>query len=170
VNHTTPTTPTLANLNPIERLAVLATQRTVRTDRLHGAVGVLLARLAAHVEVGDLVTVDGWTLARVLSRSNVGQSEDWDFYPHGADCANLDGRSCDPDRPVGETGYLHGDFNAPWRGPSRADLLAFAKRAGAFVDALIAKHEKTLATLVAAEQAVQVAAAQIPEQIPEGAA
>jgi hypothetical protein len=153
---TTNTTPTA--LSPIDRLARLAVQRTARTDRLHEAVCALLSQLEPHVAVGDSVTVEGLTLSRVSQRSNVGWSTEWDFFRE-ADEDHLSGWSCDPERPVGGEGYLHGDFSAPWRGPSRRDLLDLARRAPALVEALIAKHERTVSALVTAEAQIATAAA-----------
>jgi hypothetical protein len=127
--------------NPIEKLASLAAGRTERTDRLVAAVHSLLSRLDSCVEVGTRVVVDGRSLVRVRIRSNVGSETYWSFV--GADGDESDtGAACLLDASINEDGYLHGDFHARVRGPSRVRLVEFAIRADQFVAALIARQER----------------------------
>jgi hypothetical protein len=141
---------------PLDRLASLAASRTTRTDRLHEAVGAFLALLRPHVEVGDEVSLNGYTLALVVHRSNVGHSTDWAF-------SYDDGEACDPEQPIDGEGYLHGDFHCRWRGPSRDDLIALATRASAYVEAFIASHEAAVLALAQAEGNVSGAKAKLLE-------
>src|SRR5271165_2135459 len=102
----------MATLDALDRLATLAAQRTARTDRLHEAVCALLARLEKHVAPRASVTADSWTLARIVQRSNIGELGGWSLS-----CGEE--YACDPSRPVGGEGYVHGDFHCPWVGPTR---------------------------------------------------
>jgi hypothetical protein len=145
---------TATQISPIDRLAVLSTQRTARTDRLHEAACALLSQLEDHAEVGTEVTVDSCTLSLVRVRSNVGYTDFWLFSDDGDESAHIE-------QPVGYEGYLHGDFHAATRGPSRANLIAFAVRADRFVAALIAREEATLAALAAAQTTTDSAAASL---------
>jgi hypothetical protein len=141
---------TATQISPIDRLAVLSTQRTARTDRLHAAACALLSQLEDHAEVGTEVTVDSCTLRLVRVRSNVGYTDFW-LFSDGDESAHIE-------KPVGFEGYLHGDFHAALRGPSRANLIAFAARANRFVAALIAREEATLAALAVAQTTTESAA------------
>jgi hypothetical protein len=145
----------MATPNAIEKLATLSAQRTARTDRLQEAAQALLSLLEPHVEAGTSVRVEVCTLGFYNAKSNVGWYDGWCFgWTDEWDCE----RSVDIDRPVGGEGYVHGDFSCPWRGPTRANLIAFAARAGRFVDALIAREEKVNAALVTAQAALESAA------------
>jgi hypothetical protein len=152
----------MATPNAIEKLATLSAQRTARTDRLHEAVLALLSLLENHVEVGASVTVDKYTLRRTRAQTNVGSVEGWWFGSRYGDDI-YDAVSCDLDRSVDGAGYVHGDFNCSWRGPSRGDLILFASRAGQFVEALIAREEKIGAALSTAQTAVDCAIADVRE-------
>jgi hypothetical protein len=143
---------------PIERLSALAAQNTARTDRLHEATCALLAMLEPHVEIGTTVTVDGRELRLQRLKSNVGYSDGWAFRLREYDlCVLLT-------QPVDREGYLHGDFNAPWRGPSRGHLIAFAERAALFVAALLALEEKTSTALEVAQSSVESAIVSFSEE------
>jgi hypothetical protein len=143
---------------PIERLARLAAQRTARTDRLAEAVCALLDLLSPYVEAGDSVTVRGCELHRTEVRTNIGAIPGWEF--EHAD------ETCDLDRPVSGRGYRHGDFSCPWRGPSRADLIAFASRAGEFVEALIVGQERENLSLETAQQSADTGLASAAKVTP----
>jgi hypothetical protein len=146
---------TATQISPIDRLSTLSAQRTARTDRLHEATQALLALLEPHVEAGTSVRIDGCSLGFYNVRSNVGTWSDWSFgYTDEYD----NERSVDIDRPVGAEGYVHGDFNCEWRGPTRANLIAFASRADRFVAALIAREEKINAALATAQTSLESAA------------
>jgi hypothetical protein len=140
--------------NPIERLALLSSQRTARTDRLHEAVCALLAQLDTHCEVGTEVTVCGHTLRRTKYSSDLGFQNFWSYIADDAHC-------CELERDVDSDSYLHGDFRCPLQGPTRDDLIAFASRAGQFVEALIKREEKTATSLVTSQMLVDAAAAQV---------
>lgn len=127
----------------IDRLATLSSQRTARTDRLHESARALLAKLSPLCEVGDRVTIDGYELARCRAKSNIGEDIYWSF--------GNDETACDIERPVGKEGYVHGDFATPWRGPSRAELIAFGARAGRFVEALSRRFQAQIDALKSAE-------------------
>ena len=128
-------------ISPIDRLAKLSTQRTARTDRLHEATIALLAKLDQHVEAdGRSVEVDGVTLSFGRIRSNVGVSKLWSLSAKGLGTAYLE-------RGLNESGYLHGDFSVPLRGPSRRHLIAFAERADRFVQAILEREEKVVVQL-----------------------
>ena len=142
---------TATQISPIDRLATLSTQRTARTDRLHEATCALLSQLEDHSEVGAAVTVDACTLRLVRVRSNIGHTDVWSFSSADGDCVHIE-------KPVGFEGYLHGDFHAALRGPSRAHLIAFGQRAGRFVAALVAREERALADLASAQASVESAA------------
>jgi hypothetical protein len=118
-------------------------------------VQALLAQLEPHVELGDSVEVDGATLAYYRVKSDVGYT---DFFGFRAD---EDSRRVYLERPVNSEGYMHGDFNAPLRGPSRSDLIAFGSRVARFVDALVAKHESVVGALGASIAKVGAAASAI---------
>jgi hypothetical protein len=140
-------------MSPLDRLAALSTQRTASTRRLHGATRTLLDQLD-FVEVGTTVIALGlYTLERTSKRTNVGVVRGWTF--------SSDGRLCDIDQPVNEEGYLHGDFNSPWKGPTRDDLIAFARYAGTFVDALVAHAVADIAALAKAQASVDAAAGKL---------
>jgi hypothetical protein len=130
--------------NPLEKLTSLASVRA------------LLSALDERTEIGDEATARGATLRRVLIKSNVGTCDYWRLSrDEGAyECE----RACLLDYDLDGEGYLHGDFNAPLRGPSRADLLAFATRAEAFLDDLISEREAESAALDAASASIQRAA------------
>ena len=139
-------------ISPIDRLAKLAAQRTARTDRLHDAVISVLNRLEAHAEVDAAVTVDGYTLRLVHMRSNLGYENFWSFESYDDDdWVHIE-------QPVGSESYLHGDFHAVLRGPSRAHLIAFGQRAERFVHALLSRELETLAELASAQASVESAA------------
>jgi hypothetical protein len=126
-----------STLNPLDQLAKLTTQRTARTDRLHSAVRNLTDALeSSGARPGEInVTVDGWTLTYDNLRSNVGQRDCWSWYP----CDESLGYCTDLGFPVDHDGYLHGDFNCPTQGPSRAHLIAFGQRAARLVAMIVAK-------------------------------
>lgn len=50
------------NETPLEKLSQLSSNRSTRTEKLRAEVLDLLAELELHVEPGDAVAVDGWTL------------------------------------------------------------------------------------------------------------
>lgn len=145
-------------LSPIDRLAKLATQRTARSASLHDAVKDLLTDIEDYVPLGTTVSVDGWSLTRGTLRSNVGYNQMW--WLEGGD----DGSRCDLETDVDAEKYLHGDFSAPYRGPTRAELIACAQRAGRFVEALIAKFEAENAALESGEAAVKATATTLAER------
>jgi hypothetical protein len=140
-----------STLNPIDKLTQLCSQRTARTDRLHAAVRALTDALeTAGCRPGQVcVTVDGWTLSYYDVRSNVGVRDCWSL--RGGD----DNYCTDLCLAVGHDGYLHGDFNQPITGPTRAQLIAFGTRAERFVAKIIEKAEESCARLEAAEQGVE---------------
>jgi hypothetical protein len=145
----------MTTLDPISKLAKLAASRTVRTDRLCESVQAILAKLESHVEIGASVRVDKYTLSRHATRSNIGYLDTWLFAED--QCGNDPYNSvyaCNLDRSVDSSGYIHGDFSAPYNGPSRADLIAFATRAPQFVAAFIEREERIAASLDVAESAV----------------
>ena len=146
------TTPT----NPIERLASLASSRSARTDRLHEATCALLSLLEPHVEAGASVDVGGYTLTRTKQRTNVGYVHGWWFGTSSQD-DQTDSVSCDIDRPIGSSGYVHGDFCCAYNGPTRSAVVAFAERAGRFVEELIEREERITAKLDKAQASVNVA-------------
>jgi hypothetical protein len=135
---------------PLDRLAKLATQRTARTDRLEEATYALLAQLDAITSPGDGVEVDGYSLRRATLRSDVGVYETW-YFDTPECCVNLD-------KPVGSNGYIHGDFSCEYHGPSRADLIAFARIATKLIEAFIATAAAEVAALDAAAKTVADAA------------
>ena len=75
-------------------------------------------------------------------RSNVGYERFWRFEQHDESCM-LDGA-------LNADAYLHGDFSAPYVGPDRADLIAFASRATRFVERLAIQRESDVTTIDAA--------------------
>jgi hypothetical protein len=137
----------MTTATPLDRLASLSTERTTRTDRLRDTVCALLSKLDDHAEVGTHVEVDGYRLCRGGSRTNIGFSSEW-YLEH-------ENRFVALERAVDGQGYIHGDFNHPWSGPSRADLVAFAVRAGQFVEALFEREERALVALAAAQSGVE---------------
>ena len=141
-------------LDPIDNLTRLSAQLTARTDRLHAAVTALTTALeTAGARTGEIaVTVDGWSLSYNLVRSNVGQRPCWSFVDAGLNgCTDLD-------LAVGHDGYLHGDFNAPITGPSRAHLIAFGRRAERYVAAIARTLESEIAACDSAIESVDTAA------------
>jgi hypothetical protein len=146
------TTPTPSIL---DRLARLASQRTARTDRLHEAACALLDKLNRHVPVGTRVSVGRYELCRAKLESNVGSDIMWFFGQPGEDAVDLES-------PLDADGYLHGDFDAPYRGPSRHHLIAFAMRAGAFVAEFVARQEKENDELDAGPSEVESAIGKVP--------
>jgi len=148
-----------STLNPINKLTNLCAQRTVRTDRLHAAVRTLTDALeTAGCRPGQIsVTVDGWTLSYHNLRSNVGVRDCWSFERGDEDCCT------DLALEVGLDGYLHGDFNQPIAGPTRAHLIAFGTRAEKFVAAIGERLETSIARLEAAEIGVNAALAALPK-------
>jgi hypothetical protein len=143
---------TSSTLNPIEKLTQLCAQRTARTDRLHSAVRTLTDALeAAGARPGEInATVDGWTLSYNDVRSNVGVRDCWSFLRTASDyegCTDLG-------LAVNHDGYLHGDFNCPVTGPTRAQLIAFGQRAAQFVEAITAQLTHDVAALDAAVEQV----------------
>ena len=145
--------------DPLTRLAALSAQSRARTTVLEEQVGLLLAFLARREEDGGggvlpnvAVTVDGLRLTRYEGDSNVGTYSGWRWRFTRE-------KACDLDRPCGASGYHHGDFHAPWRGPERADLIAFAARAGRFVAAFATRVEAEGQALAAAIGQVQAALA-----------
>jgi hypothetical protein len=148
--------------HPLERLARLATSRKASTERLHTAIGHLLLKLEPHVEVGAFVVVDGHQLQRSRTMAHAGANPcevlGWFFArPNGQDGFT----HSELDRPVGETGYFMGDLNAPWNGPSRADLLAFARLAEKFVQAFVKREELNVTLLTEAGGLVDNAIAKL---------
>lgn len=138
--------------NILEKLDSLSACRTARTDRLHAAVDSFLTRLAQSVEVGDYACVSGCTLSRVRVRTNVGTYVTWNFHYDGfGKDDDEDASDCDPTKPVGESGYVHGDFNAEWTGPTRDDLIALAQRSAQFAAEFAREHQ---AAVDALEQAI----------------
>lgn len=148
----------------IDRLASLSAQRNARTDRLHEAVCALLSKLEPLTKTQESVVVGGHRLTRCRSKSNVGYYDCWDFsspvvpdeYHDGGD------KHCDLDRPVDGEGYLHGDFNCAWRGPSRSELIAFASRSSKFVEAFVAKLDCDVVVLDHSIVEVEMATAAVP--------
>ena len=148
------TTSTLSS-NPIEKLTQLCAQRTARTDRLHSAARTLTDALeTAGARPGEIsATVDGWTLEYDYVRSNVGPRDCWSLTRSDFDgCTDLG-------LAVNRDGYLHGDFNCPVTGPSRAHLIAFGQRAARFVDAISAQLARDVVALDGAIEQVDAAAA-----------
>lgn len=133
----------------IEKLTRLAEQRTARTDRLFEITQALLARLSNIVKVGDSVTVDGYELARVRVRSNVGASDCWTF---GSERTQ---RFVYLDKGLNFDGFLHGDFGCKIAGPSRADLVEFGRRIEKFVAAFVQKYEAQCTELQDATDALE---------------
>lgn len=133
----------------LDKLGRLSQQRSVRTDRLHELVKTLCSTLDKHTRYGDCATVNGATLCRELVRSNVGAESYWVF-------ASADGEStCYPERGVDSCGFLHGDFHCELQGPRRADLIALASRAEAFVEALIKLQQIEVTALSSAAESVE---------------
>jgi hypothetical protein len=124
--------------NMLEKLARLAACRTTRTDRLQAAVHALLSMMERGCEPGTEITVNGLTLAYLNVRSNVGACAYWHFTSGSGDLCVLE-------YDVGMDRFLHGDFHCRMVGPTRGDLVAFALCAPAFVSALIAHNERTIA-------------------------
>lgn len=154
------TTSTLSS-NPIEKLTQLCAQRTARTDRLHSAVRTLTDALeAAGARPGEIsVKVDGWHLSYNNVRSNVGVRDCWSLVNLRSDYQE-DGCT-DLGLAVNHDGYLHGDFNSPVTGPSRAHLIAFGQRAAQFVDAITATLSREVVALDEAIEHVDAAAAKL---------
>ena len=116
------------------------------------------------VEEGDEATVDGHKLKRVVVRSNVGYDTCWRFSSCDVNDWGVEYQTwCDPQRPVDGEGFLHGDFNAPWRGPDRATLILLAKASGRFVEAFLTRAERDNAALDAATATVEGAASALSE-------
>ena len=150
---------TNSTLNPIEKLTQLCAQRTARTDRLHSAVRTLTDALeTAGARPGEIsATVDGWTLSYNDVRSNVGVRDCWSFLRTAGDyegCTDLG-------LAVNHDGYLHGDFNSPVTGPTRAHLIAFGQRAARFVDAIVASLAREVTALDTAIEQVDSATAKL---------
>ena len=150
---------TTSTLNPIEKLTQLCAQRTARTDRLHSAVRTLTDALeTAGARPGEIsATVDGWTLSYNDVRSNVGVRDCWSFLRTASDyegCTDLG-------LAVNHDGYLHGDFNCPVTGPTRAHLIAFGQRAARFVDAIVASLAREVTALDTAVEQVDSATAKL---------
>jgi hypothetical protein len=141
--------------SPIDRLAQLASQRKARTNHLHEAIVALLDKLARHVPIGTRVSVGGYELRRVRLKSNVGYELMWRFGSEGEDEVDLDS-------PLNVEGYLHGDFHAPYKGPSRRHLIAFAKNAGVFCSALIERQQKENDALEAGLAEVERVIVEVP--------
>ena len=152
---------TTSTLNPIEKLTQLCAQRTARTDRLHSAVRTLTDALeTAGARPGEITaTVDGWTLSYDYVRSNVGQRDCWSLCDDGGGYQE-DGCT-DLGLAVNHDGYLHGDFNSPVTGPTRAHLIAFGQRAARFVDAIVASLAREVTALDTAIEQVDTAAAKL---------
>ena len=152
---------TTSTLNPIEKLTQLCAQRTARTDRLHSAVRTLTDALeTAGARPGEIsATVDGWTLSYGNVRSNIGPRDCWSLVNLRSDYQE-DGCT-DLGLAVNHDGYLHGDFNCPVTGPSRAHLIAFGQRAARFVDAITASLTREVAALDTAIGQVDAAAAKL---------
>ena len=149
---------TTSTLNPIEKLTQLCAQRTARTDRLHSAVRTLTDALeAAGAQPGEInATVDGWTLSYDYVRSNVGPRDCWSL------CNEYQEDGCtDLGLAVNHDGYLHGDFNCPVTGPTRAQLIAFGQRAAQFVEAITAQLTHDVAALDAAVEQVDSATEEV---------
>lgn len=115
-------------MNEFERIDSKVIEYNKSVSELHDTVIGLLTRLE-RVPDGATVTVRGYTLTRVTGQTKVGSYDGWWLDSAAADCWL--------DRPFGEEGYWHGDFNHPWRGPDVTDLLAFADRAEVFVGELL---------------------------------
>ncbi len=152
---------TASTLSPIDRLAKLATQRTARSASLHDAVCDLLTDIEDYVPMGTRVDVDGWSLIRGALRSNVGSSKMWWFHGLCEAPCDLETESGDDED---SKHYLHGDFHAVYRGPTRAELIAFAERAGRFVEALIAKFEAENAALEKGDLVIRAAATTLADR------
>jgi hypothetical protein len=131
--------PMTTDPDPIQRLADLVSRRSVRTDQLHEAVRALLAKLERFVEFGAPVRVDSCSLERVTLRSRVGHRNYWKF----TDCGN----HWYLDDPVGDDGYLHGDFSVPVRGPTRKVLIEFGRTAPRFLQAILRREEAAICDL-----------------------
>jgi hypothetical protein len=144
----------------LDRLGTLSHQRTVRTNRLYESVRLLLSQLEAYIEVGESVTVAGYTLKYTRLYSNVGHSDLWAFYDSQDD---EDGCDCYLNRPVGSNGYLHNDFHCAISGPTRSDLLTFARYSKAFVDAFIGLLTHQTKSLDAGQTEVERAIEQIAQ-------
>ena len=102
-------------------------------------------------------TVDGWTLSYNDVRSNVGVRDCWSFLRTASDyegCTDLG-------LAVNHDGYLHGDFNCPVTGPTRAHLIAFGQRAARFVDAIVASLAREVTALDTAVEQVDSATAKL---------
>ena len=150
---------TNSTLNPIGKLTQLCAQRTARTDRLHTDVRALTDALEeAGARTGEInATVDGWTLSYNDVRSNVGVRDCWSFLRTASDyegCTDLY-------LAVNHDGYLHGDFNCPVTGPTRAHLIAFGQRAARFVDAIVASLAREVTALDTAVEQVDSATAKL---------
>lgn len=136
----------------LEKLARLAAQRTARTEQLHSACVALCSKLDEIAERGDRVCVDGYELALLRLKSNVGYTDFWTLIDLEHETA------CEIEKPVNGEGYLNGDSYAAWRGPTRGELIAFGARAGRFVEALCARYETHNKNLADAEDQVAAAA------------
>jgi hypothetical protein len=148
------------SLNPIDRLEHLASIRTARTDQLHAATVNLFARLRGLVPVGTSVTIGRVSLNLNRVRSNAGSDVCWNVV---VDFQTEDELYCsDIERPVGEKGFLHGDFHCPWSGPSRALLIEVGRIAPELVQALIDQTEVTCEALDVAAARVNVASQEVP--------
>ena len=150
---------TNSTLNPIGKLTQLCAQRIARTDRLHTDVRDLTDALEeAGARTGEInATVDGWTLSYNDVRSNVGVRDCWSFLRTASDyegCTDLG-------LAVNHDGYLHGDFNCPVTGPTRAHLIAFGQRAARFVDAIVASLAREVTALDTAIEQVDSATAKL---------
>ena len=152
---------TTSTLNPIEKLTQLCAQRTARTDRLHSAVRTLTDALEeAGARPGEInATVGGWTLSYNDVRSNVGVRDCWSLCDDGGGYQE-DGCT-DLGLAVNHDGYLHGDFNSPVTGPTRAHLIAFGQRAARFVDAIVASLAREVTALDTAIEQVDSATAKL---------
>jgi len=131
-------------VSALDQLARLAGQRRARTEALESAVHELLSLLEEHVEVGDRLIAEGYVLSFIRRRTNVGTHTEWRFSRPEDDEWEME---CDLARNVGGEGYVHGDFNAKWRGPTRVELQNFARHARTFVKRLTERFEQQVNAL-----------------------
>lgn len=109
--------------DPLSRLAALAAQRRAKTSTLHAAVQRLLAALEPILDEGEVVKAhNGLRLNWFTRRCN------GNYYGTGWNL-EVGEDSCDPSEAVDSTGYYRGQFDLPYRGPSREQLVMLARLA-----------------------------------------
>ena len=143
-------------MDTLEQLKALTAQRKISTARLDGLVKALCKELHDLLEVGDRAELGEVAVGRVRQRSNCGHAT-WIEFSYGHPVEIPD--SCYLDAELGREGYLSGDFSAPYRGPSRKELLLFAEHAGALLAKLAEAISRESAAAESGAAAIESGAA-----------